>query len=151
MRADGAGERELFLEAATRGARYLSSIRDRSVAPEMRAIERLLKLGGPLSANGMDGSAVLALLDEVGSRGTIANSGGRYFGYVNGGSLPAARAASVLSLAWDQNAALRSMSPAAAVLEDITGAWLLDLLGLPATASFAFVSGATMASFTGLA
>jgi glutamate/tyrosine decarboxylase-like PLP-dependent enzyme len=146
-----AGERELFLDAATRGARYLAGIGDRSVAPDERAIERLPSLGGPLGAKGLGGPAVLALLDEVGSRGTIANSGGRYFGYVNGGSLPAARAASVLSLAWDQNAALRSMSPTAAVLEDVTGGWLLDMLGLPATASFAFVSGATMASFTGLA
>jgi glutamate/tyrosine decarboxylase-like PLP-dependent enzyme len=151
MRADGSGEQELFLDAAARGAKYLSGVRDRSVAPDARAVERLLQLGGPLGAQGMDGSAVLALLDEVGSPATIANSGGRYFGYVNGGALPAARAANVLSLAWDQNAAMRVMSPTAAVLEDIAGGWLLELLGLPATSSFAFVSGATMASFTALA
>ena len=144
-------EQELFLDAAARGAHYLSGIRDRSVTPDKVAIDRLRQLGGPLGATGMDASAVLALLDEIGSPATIANSGGRYFGYVNGGSLPAARAANVLSLAWDQNAALRVMSPTAAKLEDVAGGWLIDILGLPAASSFAFVSGATMASFTSLA
>jgi hypothetical protein len=118
MRTDGSGEQQLFLDAAERGAKYLSGVRDRSVAPEARAVESLLKLGGPLGAKGMDGAAVLALLDEVGSPATVANSGGRYFGYVNGGALPAARAANVLSLAWDQNAAMRVMSPTAAALEE---------------------------------
>ena len=151
MSSHPSAERLLFLDAAARGARYLAEIRERSVAPDERAVERLKQLGGPLDRLGMDGAAVLATLDEVGSPGTIANSGGRYFGFVNGGALPAARAASVLSAAWDQNVALRAMSPTAAALEDIAGAWLLDILGLPASASFAFVTGATMASVTCLA
>lgn len=144
-------EEQLFLDAAARGARYLSTIRNRSVAPSEAAVKRLAQLGGPLDAKGMDPSSVLALLDDVGSPATIANSGGRYFGFVNGGALPAARAANVLAIAWDQNAAMRVMSPTAAAGEDIAGEWLLDLLGLPMSASFAFVSGATMASFTCLA
>lgn len=146
-----ATEHELFLDAAARGARYLSGIRARSVAPDPQAVARLRQLGGPLPVKGMDDAAVLAMLDEVGSPATMANSGGRYFGYVNGGSVPAARAANVLSLAWDQNGAMRAMSPTSAALEDIAGAWLLEVLGLPVRAGFAFVSGATMASFTCLA
>jgi glutamate/tyrosine decarboxylase-like PLP-dependent enzyme len=94
---------------------------------------------------------VLALLDEAGSPATVASAGGRYFGFVIGGSLPAALAANVLAAAWDQNTALRIMSPVAAELEDITLAWLRDLFQLPATAAGSFVTGATMANFTCLA
>ena len=146
-----AAEQELFLDAAARGAQYLRQIRKRSVAPSAEAITRLSGLAEPLGPKGMDPSRLLATLDELGSPATIANSGGRYFGFVSGGALPAARAANVLAIAWDQNAALRAMSPVAAALEDVAGAWMLELLGLPSSASFAFVSGATMASFTGLA
>ena len=75
---------------------------------------------------------VLALLDRVGSPATVATTGGRYFGFVNGGALPASVAANWLASAWDQNAALRVMSPAAAALEDVALEWVRDVLGLPA-------------------
>jgi glutamate/tyrosine decarboxylase-like PLP-dependent enzyme len=100
---------------------------------------------------GEDPWKVLALLDEVGSPGTVANAGGRYFGFVNGGALPAARAANVLAAAWDQNAAFRVMSPTAAALEEIALAWMVELLGFPSSTGAGFVTGATMASFTCLA
>jgi len=120
-----ARERELFLDAANRGVSYLETIRDRRVAPAPDAVRRLRELGGPLPIRGSDPAEVLALLDDIGSPGTVANSGGRYFGFVNGGAFPVARAASVLAAAWDQNVALRVMSPTGAVLEDIALAWLL--------------------------
>ena len=144
-------ERDVFLDAAQRGARYLSTIRDRRVAPSPDAVASLSKLGGPLSDDGEDPRDVLALLDEVGSAGTVANAGGRYFGFVNGGALPTARAANVLAAAWDQNSGLRVMSPTAAALEEIALAWIVELLGLPPGTGAGFVTGATMASFTCLA
>ena len=147
----GDAERQLYLDAAARGERYLADILGRTVAPLPEAVARLSVLGGALGMDGEDPRRVLAMLDDVGSPATIANSGGRYFGFVNGGALPAARAANVLAAAWDQNGAMRVMSPAAAMLEDTAGAWLLDLLHLPARGSYAFVSGATMGSFTCLA
>jgi glutamate/tyrosine decarboxylase-like PLP-dependent enzyme len=146
-----ARERALFADAASRGVAYLTDIRERRVAPDAAALARLPELGGPLPRDGEDPAHVLALLDEVGSPGTVANAGGRYFGFVNGGALPAARAASVLAAAWDQNAALRSMSPVAATLEDIALGWLRTLLGLPDDTAGAFVTGATMANVTCLA
>jgi glutamate/tyrosine decarboxylase-like PLP-dependent enzyme len=99
----------------------------------------------------MDPSAVLAQLDEIGSPATVASAGGRYFGFVIGGSLPSSLAASWLATAWDQNAGLVAASPVAAALEDIALEWLLDILHLPTDSAGAFVTGATMANFTSLA
>lgn len=146
-----ARERALFSDAASRGVAYLASIRERRVSPDAAALARLIELGGPLPCDGDDPARVLALLDEVGSPATVASAGGRYFGFVQGGALPAARAANVLAAAWDQNAALRSMSPVATTLEDIALGWLRALFGLPDETAGAFVTGATMASFTCLA
>jgi glutamate/tyrosine decarboxylase-like PLP-dependent enzyme len=81
----------------------------------------------------------------------VASAGPRYFGFVVGGSLPAALAADWLTSAWDQNACFHVMSPAASVAEEVAGRWLVELLGLPEATSVGFTSGATMASFTGLA
>jgi glutamate/tyrosine decarboxylase-like PLP-dependent enzyme len=83
--------------------------------------------------------------------GLVASAGPRYFGFVVGGSLPAALAADWLAAAWDQNAGLFALGPAAATVEDIAADWLLDLLGLPEEASAGFVTGGQMASFAGLA
>lgn len=95
--------------------------------------------------------AVLEMLDLFGSPATVANAGGRYFGFVNGGATPAALVANVLAAAWDQNTALRVMSPVAAVLEDTALEWIRNLLRLPPACAGSFVSGATMATFTCLA
>jgi glutamate/tyrosine decarboxylase-like PLP-dependent enzyme len=93
----------------------------------------------------------LALLDEVGSPATVATTGGRYFGFVIGGSLPAALAANWLAGAWDQNAAMRVMSPVATTIEDFVSEWTLDLLGLPSSSGVGFVTCTTIANFSGLA
>ena len=112
---------------------------------------RLEAFREPLPENPCDPARVLALLDEVGSPATLASTGGRYFGFVTGGTLPAALAAHWLAGAWDQNAAFTVTSPAAALLEEVVLEWLRDLLGLPASCGVGFVTGATMANFTCLA
>jgi glutamate/tyrosine decarboxylase-like PLP-dependent enzyme len=94
---------------------------------------------------------VVRTLDELVSPATVANAGGRFFGFVNGGTLPAGLAASWLVSAWDQNGALRVMSPGAAELEEIALRWTCELLGLPAATGGGLVTGATMANFCGLA
>src|ERR1700744_4535613 len=124
--------RELLAETAARASRYLEELPGRRVAPEADAIARLAELGGPFPENATDPGAVLALLDETGSPATVASAAGRYFGFVIGGSLPAALAANWLAGAWDQNAALQAMSPVAARCEEIVLAWLIDVFGLPA-------------------
>jgi glutamate/tyrosine decarboxylase-like PLP-dependent enzyme len=100
---------------------------------------------------GHDPFAVINSLAAHADQGLVASAGPRYFGFVIGGSVPAALAADWLTSAWDQNAGLFVSSPAASVIEEIAASWVLDLLGLPPGASVGFVTGATMANFTALA
>ena len=145
------GRDGLILDAAQRASRYLKGVRERRVAPTPEAIAGLDCLTGEMPDRETAADAVLEMLDAFGSPATVANAGGRYFGFVNGGATPAALAANVLAAAWDQNTALRVMSPAATVLEETALGWIRDLLGLPPGSGGSFVSGATMATFTCLA
>ncbi len=149
---NGIAETRRLLEAATaRACDYLETLGERRVAPGPDAVDRLPGLAGQLPPVPSDPLAVLALLDEIGSPATVGTAGRRYFGFVVGGSLPPALAANWLAGAWDQDAGLVSMSPAAAYLESIAMGWLLELLGLPREAGAGFVTGATMANLCGLA
>ena len=143
--------RDLLLDAGARAARYIAGLPERRVAPLPEDLARLHSLGGALPDEPGDPQAVLALLDEIGSPATIASTGGRYFGFVIGGALPATLAANWLAGAWDQNGAMRVMSPVSAALEDIALPWLRDVLRLPDSAGAGFVTGATMANFACLA
>jgi glutamate/tyrosine decarboxylase-like PLP-dependent enzyme len=141
----------LLADTAARASRYVDGISARRVAPSPEEIASLDALAGPLNEDPRDPSELIALLDEHGSPATIASTGPRYFGFVTGGSLPAAMAANWLAGAWDQNAALFSQSPVASRIEEIASDWLLDVLALPKSSGIGFVTGATMANFTALA
>ena len=143
--------KELLSETAARAARYLAGIDGRKVVPRPEDVTRLEALGGSLPDGPTDPAQLLALLDDIGSPATVTTAGGRYFGFVIGGTLPAALAANWLAAAWDQNAAMQVMSPVAAKTEEIVRAWVLDLLNLPATSGMGFVTCTTMANFSGLA
>ena len=142
---------KLLAETAARAARYSAAIHDRKVVPGADETARLAALGGALPESPCDPAEVLALLDDVGSPATVATTGGRYFGFVIGGTLPAPLAANWLAGTWDQNAAMQIMSPVAAKVEEIVSQWTLDLLSLPAASGVGFVTGTTMANFSGLA
>lgn len=143
--------KQLLSDTADRASRYLDGLDERSVVPAQEALDRLSELGGPLPEGPTDPEDVLALLDSVGSPATVATAGPRYFGFVIGGSVPASLAANWLAGAWDQNVGLRVMSPVGAAVEEISLGWLTGVLGLPAGCAGGFVTGATMANFTGLA
>jgi len=142
---------QLLTDAAARGARYLDNLPDRPVAPADDAVGALDAFDRPFPDHPTHPAAVLRQLDDVGSPATVATAGGRYFGFVIGGSLPAALAANVLAAAWDQHAGLVVASPAAAAIETVALRWLLDALSLPAGCAGGFVTGATTANFTCLA
>ncbi len=141
----------LLHDAYERSLKYLKGHDSRPVFPAESAVKAMEKLNIELPDSGMDPAEVLRLLDEYGSPATTTSTGGRYFGFVIGGTLPAALAANWLAGAWDQNAGLYTASPVAARLEEISEAWLVELLGLAPETAVGFVSGATMANFTGLA
>jgi aromatic-L-amino-acid decarboxylase len=108
-------------------------------------------LDHPLPQVGADPVRVIDDLVRDTEGGIVGSTGGRFFGWVIGGTLPAALAADWLTSVWDQNAAIHACGPAAAVIEEVAGGWLKDLFGLPHTASFAFVTGTQMAHLTCLA
>jgi len=143
--------RDLLDSAFRRSVRYLESAAQRPVSPAQAAVDRLPELGGALPESSSAPEDTLAMLDDVGSPATVVSAGGRYFGFVTGGALPAAVATNWLATAWDQNAGPGSGSPIAAALEHIAIGWIRDLLGLPAGTGGSFVTGASMANFCGLA
>jgi glutamate/tyrosine decarboxylase-like PLP-dependent enzyme len=132
-------------------ARYLEVLNERSVAPSPEALARLKQLYEALPEQPTEPAGVLETLDRIGSPATMGMAGRRYFGFVIGGSLPAALAANWLAGAWDQCPGLYAASPIGTVLEEVSLAWLLDVLKLPAGSGGAFVTGATVANFSALA
>ena len=142
--------RELLENTAQRAISYLESLNDRGVVPEPGAVRNLATLDVPLSDDATPPEQVIKLLDEVCSPATMAMAGPRFFGFVIGGSLPAALGANWLAGAWDQNTGLHNATPATAQLERIALNWLLELFGLPSECGGAFVTGATMANFSAL-
>lgn len=143
--------KRLFSEAAERGSRYVTEVARRRVAPRPEDVAKLDVLGGPLPQNPSDPTAVIAMLDDLGSLATMASTSGRYFGFVTGGALPVTLAANWLAGAWDQNAGLHATSPLGAKIEEIAAQWLCEIFGLPDTCGVGFTTGATMANFTCLA
>src|SRR2546425_461747 len=131
MRRASSKGRSLLDAAAAYATRYLAGLATRPVAPTDEALERLATLDRPLPQSPADPRAVLEELDRVGSPATVASAGGRYFGFVIGGSLPVTLAANWLAGAWDQDAGLGVAAPGAARIEAIALRWLLDALGLP--------------------
>jgi glutamate/tyrosine decarboxylase-like PLP-dependent enzyme len=131
--------------------RYLRQLPQRRVRAHDGAKEIRKMLGSPLAAAGLPATTVIDQLAVAGDAGTVAQAGPRYFGFVVGGSLPAAMAADWLVSTWDQNAGLYVLSPLVATIEEITGGWLKSLAGLPETMSVGYVTGCQMANFTCLA
>jgi glutamate/tyrosine decarboxylase-like PLP-dependent enzyme len=145
-------DRHLALDHAARHTdRWLDSLASRPVPAQASVPEIIAALGSELPAGPTPPEEVIDLLATACDPGLTAMPSGRFYGFVIGGTHPAALAADWLVSAWDQNAVLRAVSPAHAAVEDVTSGWLLDLLGLPATSGVGFVTGATMSNFTCLA
>ena len=143
--------RKLLEDASQRAIRYLERLDDRNVAPSSEARSQLVKLETDLPESSMKAEDVLKQLDEFVSPATMAMAGPRFFGFVIGGSLPAALAANWLAGAWNQNSAFYDVTPGTAFLEELALTWLIKIFKLPAKSGGAFVTGATLANFSALA
>jgi glutamate/tyrosine decarboxylase-like PLP-dependent enzyme len=141
----------LLDDAAKRASRYLESLDTRSVAPEREAIAALAGFDRAFPDHPSTAESVLAELDEIGSPATMASAGGRFFGFVIGGALPATVAANWLATTWDQNAGLVVTSPTNAALENVSLRWLKAIFHLPLQSAGGFVTSATAANFSALA
>lgn len=142
-------ERALLKCAFDYASEYLKSLPTRRAYPDERALNNLKIFNEPLPEGKSDPFDMLRMLHEFGGPATAPTMGGRYFGFVNGGAFPAALAAKWLASAWDQNAALYVMSPVVNKIEEVTEAWLIDLLALPAQTAAGFVSGTSTALAAG--
>jgi glutamate/tyrosine decarboxylase-like PLP-dependent enzyme len=143
--------KDVLDRATARSMEWIDSIPDRPVAPRSNVDAMKKAFARPLQDDPMDPVAVVDELATLAEPGLMAMPSGRFFGWVIGGTLPAALGADVLVSSWDQNAAMRYASPATAAIEEVAGEWLLDLLGLPAGSDVGFTTGATMGNWTGLA
>ncbi len=130
---------------------FIDGLGTRDVAARADAESLRAVLGGVLPAAASDPAAVIEAVARGMEPGLLGTSTGRFFGWVIGGALPVGIAADWLASSWDQNAAAFATSPASSVIEEVCGAWLKELLGIPAQASFAFVTGCQMAHATALA
>jgi glutamate/tyrosine decarboxylase-like PLP-dependent enzyme len=148
---DAFESRDLLRQTAEVAADYLETLGTRAVFPAVTPEELREALGGPLPEEPSDPQQVIADLAASAERGVVAMGSGRYFGFVIGGTLPAALAADWLTSAWDQNAGLYVGGPSASVVEQVAGEWLVELLRLPADVSIGFVTGTQMAHVTALA
>ncbi|MFM2070957.1 MAG: hypothetical protein RLZZ623_1220 [Actinomycetota bacterium] len=145
-------ESELLRSVAERGIAYRAGLVDAKVTPTATPTELRTALGGPTPEHSLDAQTVVnRMADIVEAGGLMAMDSGRFFGFVIGGAVPAALAADWLVTAWDQNTGLFAPSPATAIIEEIAGQWIIDMLGLPEGSSFAFVTGGQMANTTALA
>src|SRR3954462_8826730 len=143
--------RELLALTAGLAGDFLESLEERPVLPEVDVESLRAALGGPLPAGPSPAHEVVAELARAAEPGIAGMASGRWFGFVIGGGVPAALAADWLTSAWDQNAGLFVPAPSAGVVEEVAGAWLRELFGLPEETSFGFVSGCQMANATCLA
>ena len=145
-------ERAAALERAHQHTlEWLAGLDERPVPPRADVPALVEALGAELPETGTDAAEVVDLLAAACEPGLTAMPSGRFFGFVIGGTHPAGLAADWLVSAWDQNSGLRRLTPAHTAVEDVAGAWVVDLLGLPEGSAVGFVTGGTMANFTGLA
>jgi glutamate/tyrosine decarboxylase-like PLP-dependent enzyme len=140
------------LETAARLAlEFLENLDTRPVAASLNGVPLRDRLNHPLTNDGIPAQQVIAELARDADPGILGSTSGRFFAWVIGGALPSALAADWLASTWDQNSVLAACGPSAAMVEEIAGAWLKEILGLPSEASFAFVTGCQMAHVTCLA
>ncbi len=136
----------LFEQAKSYAYDYMETVNQRSVYPSDAILEKLSVFDEPFPEFVGDAEQILQMLHEHGSQATVAQTGNRYFGFVNGGVTPAAIASKWLSDVWDQNAGLFVMSPIASYLEAVCEKWLKDFFGLPKETVAGFVSGTSTAT-----
>ena len=136
--------------AAAHAGDWLAGVGERPIPARVTPDQMLEVFGGPLPEAGMAAEEVIDALAEGAEPGLMAMQSGRFYGWVIGGTYPAALGADWLVSAWDQNNGMRATTPATAVLEQVAGEWIVDLLGLPGESVVGFVTGGTMANFSGL-
>jgi len=145
------GEKKIFDKALQYGCKYLDDAFERNVFPTSEDLNNLKNFDEEMPLNFSDASEVIDLLDKYGAPATVSQIGGRYFGFVCGGVVPAGMAAKSLATFWDQNSAMYVLSPLASKLESVVEKWLRSIFNFPEETVAGFVSGTSSANLCGLA
>lgn len=143
--------KEIFEFAKTCAYHYQETVSARNVYPTEEALKNLQHFAEELPSSSTPAKAVIELLNKYGSPATVTQTGGRYFGFVNGGAVPVGLAVKWLSDFWDQNTAMQVLSPVSSKLEVVVEKWLQQLFNLPDRTAAGFVSGSFAATFCSLA
>lgn len=144
-------EKSIFEQAQSYGFDYLDQVLDRNIYPSEQALAGLTHFDEKMPSSSSSASAVLAQLQQYGAPATVAQLGGRYFGFVNGSAVPAGLAAKQMATFWDQNTAMQVTSPIAAKLESVVESWFREIFNLPSSTVAGFVSGTSAANLCALA
>ncbi len=144
-------DKKSFDKAQAYAYEYLEEVFDRQVFPQEKALKELSHFEEEMPSESKEATEIIDFLNKYGAPATMAQLGGRYFGFVNGSAVPAGLAAKNLATYWDQNTALQVISPLAAKLESVVEKWLIDLFQFPKSTVAGFVSGTSSANLCGLA
>lgn len=143
--------RDLMKLAYEASIEYVRDLDKRRVVPNESQLASLSSLWEELPEESSPPETALAQLGSTVASGTVASTGGRYFGFVVGGAFPVAIAANWMATAWDQNAGSWILAPSVIELESIAAGWLLEILDLPRDAAVGFVTGSTTGTFSAIA
>ena len=143
-------DKQIFEQARKHAYAYSDGIADMDVFPSKESIENLKAFDEPLNEEPSDALDVIDMLNRYGSPATTAQTGGRYFGFVDGGAIPVSIATKWLTDFWDQCGGLYLTSPINSKLESVCETWLKDIFGLPPQTVTGFVSGTSMANLSAL-
>ncbi|MBT8231920.1 MAG: aminotransferase class V-fold PLP-dependent enzyme [Bacteroidia bacterium] len=142
--------KKLFQRSLGNSLDYVEEVFERTVFPSKQAISNLDSFNEALPDNGLPGESIIETLNKYGSPATVAQLGGRYFGFVNGSAVPAGIAAKLMATFWDQNTALNIISPISGKLEAVVEQWLNELFGFDNKCVSGFVTGTSAANFCGI-
>ncbi len=142
--------KKIFEQARSYAYEYIDGIEEMNVFPSKSSLEDMNSFDQTLPKESVSAKKIIEQLHEFGSPATIAQTGGRYFGFVNGGAVPVSLGVKWLSDVWDQCGGLYLTSPINAKLETICEDWLKEIFNLPKETIAGFVSGTSMANLCGL-
>ncbi|MEO6902233.1 MAG: pyridoxal-dependent decarboxylase [Bacteroidia bacterium] len=137
----------LLEQVKKQGNDYLKNINGRPTSTKLLVSEE-----ESLNNEGLGGAKTLKLFNERFEPIMVASSGPRFWGYVTGGTTPAAIMGDWLATVYDQNTqGTNQQGDISAIIEMETISLLLDLFELPKKFLGGFVTGATMSNFTCMA